>query len=80
MTIIGILMGLMCFGVDILHLFGQSVISYILILTVTRKNVHLVVLVFSMGYLSVLRIYRQLNESESEYQIIMTKYMMKIFK
>ena len=74
MTSIGILMCLMCYGVDIFHLFGQSMLSYVLLLTVPRKHVHLVVLVFALGYLSVLAIYRQLYD-ESEYKIDLMAYV-----
>ncbi|CAL1538713.1 unnamed protein product [Lymnaea stagnalis] len=61
-TVVGILLTLFCFGNQIWHLLFQSVVSYICLAFGGKTYSHGLVFTFSMVYLSVCHIYRQVYD------------------
>lgn len=61
-TGVGMLLTLFCFGYQIWHLIVQSMVSYVLMSYGGRRFSHALVFAFSMIYLSVCHIYRQVYD------------------
>lgn len=57
-TSIGLLFSYFCYGNAIVHLFINGFGSYVLMVTVTPKQVHRAVFAFAMGYLLLIHAYR----------------------
>ncbi|KAH9496190.1 Lysophospholipid acyltransferase 2, partial [Bulinus truncatus] len=61
-TSVGLLLTFFCFGSQLWHLLAQSVVSYLCLMFGGKSFSHVLVFVFSMGYLSVCHIYRQVYD------------------
>nr|KAI8732524.1 membrane-bound O-acyltransferase domain-containing protein 2 [Biomphalaria glabrata] len=61
-TTIGLLLTIFCFGSQLWHLLAQSIVSYLCMVFGGKSFSHALVFVFSMGYLSVCHIYRQIYD------------------
>ncbi|KAK3087520.1 hypothetical protein FSP39_006924 [Pinctada imbricata] len=59
---VGVCLTLFCFGYQILHVFAEAAIAYVIMLYAPRENFHAIVFVFSMLYLSIVHIYRQIYD------------------
>ncbi|GFO35676.1 lysophospholipid acyltransferase 2, partial [Plakobranchus ocellatus] len=61
-TVLGVLLTIFCFGYQIWHLLVQSLVSYAVMAYGGRRFSHALVFAFSMIYLSVCHIYRQVYD------------------
>ena len=59
---IGLSLDYFCYGINFIHVVLQSFVSYLLILYAPRNYVHLLVFFFTMGYLTIMHIQRQIYD------------------
>ncbi|XP_059166202.1 lysophospholipid acyltransferase 2-like isoform X2 [Physella acuta] len=61
-TLVGVILTVFCFGMQIWHLMAQSLVSYVFLAYGGKKHSHTFVFLFSMLYLSICHIYRQVYD------------------
>jgi lysophospholipid acyltransferase 1/2 len=61
-TLIGIALGHFCYGNQMWHIYFHTAITYTATRYLPRDHIHIILFVFSMTYLSIMHIYRQIYD------------------